>query len=153
MTGAGGPGELVSIGQFARFSRLSIKALRLYDELGLLKPRFVDPVSGYRHYALSQLRDAGHARRLRELGVPLAEARVALRLDSPDGWRAVLERHAARLEAEAAEAAGRLAATRALLSGLEPWDAPPAALDVTVRFETAVVYAAIRDSASLEGIG
>ena len=41
---------LVSIGEFSRLSRLSPKALRLYDELGLLVPDHVDPVTGYRVY-------------------------------------------------------------------------------------------------------
>jgi DNA-binding transcriptional MerR regulator len=39
---------LLSIGEFARLSRLSAKALRRYDQLGLLKPAWVDPDSGYR---------------------------------------------------------------------------------------------------------
>ena len=39
---------LLSIGEFARLSRLSAKALRRYDQLGLLKPARVDPDSGYR---------------------------------------------------------------------------------------------------------
>jgi PPM family protein phosphatase len=41
---------LVNIGEFARLSRLSAKALRRYDELGLLLPERVDPGSGYRWY-------------------------------------------------------------------------------------------------------
>lgn len=50
--------DLVTIGAFARLSRLSQKALRLYDELGLLPPAHVDPVSGYRFYAPEQLERA-----------------------------------------------------------------------------------------------
>ena len=42
--------EEISIGEFARRSRLSLKALRLYDELGVLVPSRVDEVSGYRYY-------------------------------------------------------------------------------------------------------
>lgn len=41
--------NLVPIGRFSRVSRLSIKALRRYDEFGLLKPVEVDPESGYRY--------------------------------------------------------------------------------------------------------
>ncbi|MGI8446018.1 MAG: MerR family DNA-binding transcriptional regulator [Streptosporangiaceae bacterium] len=46
---------MLTIGEFARASRLSPKALRLYDELGLLTPARVDPVSGYRLYEPGQL--------------------------------------------------------------------------------------------------
>ncbi|CAN5921022.1 hypothetical protein BH23ACT10_BH23ACT10_12910 [soil metagenome] len=40
--------SLVPIGRFSKMTRLSVKALRLYDELGLLDPAWVDPSSGYR---------------------------------------------------------------------------------------------------------
>ncbi|SEL04106.1 MerR family transcriptional regulator [Streptacidiphilus jiangxiensis] len=65
-------GELLTIGAFARRAELSPKALRLYDELGLLRPVHVDPVSGYRFYAPEQLEQAQLVARLRLLGMPLA---------------------------------------------------------------------------------
>ena len=63
----------MSIGEFARLSRLSAKALRLYDELGLLPPARVDPDSGYRWYAAGQLDNARLVASLRQIGVPLAQ--------------------------------------------------------------------------------
>jgi DNA-binding transcriptional MerR regulator len=45
----------ISIGEFARRSRLSLKALRLYDERGVLVPARVDQGSGYRYYDTAQL--------------------------------------------------------------------------------------------------
>ena len=54
--------DLLSIGEFARLSRLSPKALRLYDELELLPPARVDPDSGYRFYELGQLDRPGWCR-------------------------------------------------------------------------------------------
>jgi DNA-binding transcriptional MerR regulator len=74
---------LISIGEFARWSRLSRKALRLYDRLGLLRPARVDPDSGYRWYAASQLEQARLIAGLRELGLPLAEIGPILALDGP----------------------------------------------------------------------
>ncbi|RSO10681.1 hypothetical protein DMH15_41140, partial [Streptomyces sp. WAC 06725] len=68
-------GELLSIGAFARASRLSPKALRLYDELGLLPPAQVDPVNGYRRYRVAQLERARLVAWLRQLGMPLARIR------------------------------------------------------------------------------
>ncbi|MFE7480734.1 MerR family transcriptional regulator [Streptomyces sp. NPDC057552] len=67
--------ELLTIGTFAKASRLSPKALRLYDELGLLTPAHVDPVSGYRLYAPEQLERARLVAWLRRLGMPLARIR------------------------------------------------------------------------------
>lgn len=48
----------LTIGAFSRLSRLSLKALRLYDSLGLLPPVWVDAESGYRYYAAEQLERA-----------------------------------------------------------------------------------------------
>jgi DNA-binding transcriptional MerR regulator len=71
--------ELVSIGDFARVSGLSPRALRLYDELGLLIPARVDPDTGYRWYDAGQTGRARLIMALRHLGVPLP--RVAAVLD------------------------------------------------------------------------
>ncbi|WP_042371276.1 MerR family transcriptional regulator [Streptacidiphilus neutrinimicus] len=64
--------ELLTIGAFARTAELTPKALRLYDELGLLRPAHVDPASGYRYYEPLQLERARLVARLRLLGMPLA---------------------------------------------------------------------------------
>ena len=71
----------MSIGEFARLSRLSAKALRLYDELGLLPPAQVDPDSGYRWYAAGQLDNARLVASLRQIGVPLAQIQLILSLE------------------------------------------------------------------------
>jgi PPM family protein phosphatase len=68
--------ELMTSGAFARASGLSRKALRLYDQLGLLHPVQVDPVSQYRRYAPGQLEQARLVAWLRRLGMPLASIRA-----------------------------------------------------------------------------
>ena len=94
----------VSIGEFARLSRLSPKALRLYDELGLLPPARVDAGTGYRWYGTGQLERAGLVASLRRIGVPLAQVGELLALDSAEAmadrvvayWSGVEADHAAR---------------------------------------------------------
>jgi DNA-binding transcriptional MerR regulator len=49
-------GELLSTGEFSHRTRLSVKALRIYDETGLLRPSSVDPSTGHRRYAAGQVR-------------------------------------------------------------------------------------------------
>src|ERR1700691_3169287 len=71
----------MSIGEFARLSRLSAKALRLYDELGLLPPAQVAPDSGYRWYGGGQLDNARLVASLRQIGVPLAQIQLILSLE------------------------------------------------------------------------
>jgi DNA-binding transcriptional MerR regulator len=72
----------LSIGAFARRTRLSPKALRLYDRLGLLRPADVDAASSYRRYRESQLATARLVAMLRRLDMPLAE--IAAILAAPD---------------------------------------------------------------------
>ena len=61
----------LTIGAFARRSRLSLKALRLYDAVGLLPPAYVDPDSGYRYYQAAQLKQAQLIVLLRRIDMPL----------------------------------------------------------------------------------
>jgi len=75
------PRELLTIGAFARASRLTPKALRLYDELGLLPPARTDPRSGYRFYHPDQLERARLVAWLRRLGMPLARIRTVCALE------------------------------------------------------------------------
>jgi DNA-binding transcriptional MerR regulator len=64
--------DLLTIGAFAARARLSPKALRLYDRLGLLTPAHVDEVSGYRYYRADQAERARMVALLRQLDMPLA---------------------------------------------------------------------------------
>lgn len=70
MDGTGG--SLLTIGNFASAAQLSIKALRLYEQYGILMPFWVDRATGYRYYAPEQLRVAGLIRMLRQVDMPLA---------------------------------------------------------------------------------
>ena len=95
--------EQMSIGEFASRSRLSAKALRLYDELGLLAPARVDEGSGYRFYEPGQLKQARLIAALRQLQVPLAEIKTILPLEPAQAaervraiWAATEAGHTAR---------------------------------------------------------
>ncbi|HEX6872535.1 MAG TPA: MerR family transcriptional regulator [Micromonosporaceae bacterium] len=93
--------ELLTIGAFARLSRLSPKALRLYDELGLLPPAAVDSESGYRFYHPGQVETAQLISWLRRLGMPLARIRQLIGLPAEQAAAAV-EAYRSELAAEAA---------------------------------------------------
>jgi DNA-binding transcriptional MerR regulator len=102
--GVGGMEE-VSIGEFARRSRLSVKALRLYDELGVLVPARVDKDSGYRYYHDAQLETARLVAMLRQLDLPLSVIKELLVCDPVDAadriaehWREVESTYDTRRE-------------------------------------------------------
>ncbi|MFJ7494449.1 protein phosphatase 2C domain-containing protein [Streptomyces sp. NPDC097727] len=80
---------LLTIGTFAKASHLSPKALRLYDELGLLAPARVDPVTGYRLYAPEQLEQARLVAWLRRLGMPLARIQHVCSLEAGQAAREI----------------------------------------------------------------
>ncbi|WP_051815862.1 MerR family DNA-binding transcriptional regulator, partial [Glycomyces tenuis] len=82
-------GDLTA-GEFATMTGLSAKALRLYAERGILTPASVDPVSGYRSYARSQLRHGITTDLLRRAQVPLAELVAASDFDFED-WRGTVD--------------------------------------------------------------
>ncbi|WP_309571713.1 helix-turn-helix domain-containing protein [Deinococcus sp.] len=84
------PATLMTIGAFAHATRLSLKALRLYDDLGLLPPAQVDAQTGYRHYSPTQLEIARLIGLLRQLDMPLTTIRSVL--DAPSGTRPTLIR-------------------------------------------------------------
>jgi effector-binding domain-containing protein len=111
--------NLYSIGEFSRMCRLSVKALRLYDEQGILKPGHTDQASGYRYYSSAQLDEENLVRMLRALRMPLDEIRELLRVHQPAARLEVLERHRARVEEELASCTTIVAATKRLLEGEE----------------------------------
>ena len=64
---------MIRIGDFSKLSRISVKTLRYYDEMGLLQPVQVDPFTGYRLYEYSQLSDLNRILALKDLGFSLEE--------------------------------------------------------------------------------
>lgn len=99
-----GPG-LLTIGEFARRSGLSIRALRLYDRIGLLQPAEVVPATGYRRYAGRQLYAARLIGLLRRLDMPLTQITEIVGTPGPDAagrlaeyWTGVERRLAAQRE-------------------------------------------------------
>jgi DNA-binding transcriptional MerR regulator len=69
---------MFKISEFARFTQASAKALRLYDELGLLKPAHVDPFTEYRYYSADQLPRLHRIIALKELGFSLEQIKPML---------------------------------------------------------------------------
>ena len=89
--------SLVPIGQFSRMTRLSVKALRLYDENGLLPPAHVDSSTGYRYYDAAQANRAEIIRILRSIDMPLEQIRLVVDAKGPDEANRQLELHRERL--------------------------------------------------------
>jgi DNA-binding transcriptional MerR regulator/effector-binding domain-containing protein len=105
----------VSVGRFATMTHLSVKTLRHYHEVGLLEPAEVDPLTGYRYYALEQLPTAQLIRRLRDLRMPIADVRAVLVARSSGERDNLIAAHIDHLEAELAQTQAAVHSLRALL--------------------------------------
>ena len=92
--------DLLGIGDFARMTFLSVKALRHYHEVGLLAPAEIDPESGYRRYDVEQVPTAQVIRRLRDLGMPVDEVRVVIEAPDVGARNAAISAHLHRMEGE-----------------------------------------------------
>ena len=70
---------MLKIGEFSKLSRISIRMLRYYDEMGLLVPETIDSFTGYRYYSEAQLFTAGRITALRDMGFKLCDTAELLK--------------------------------------------------------------------------
>ena len=118
---------MLKIGEFSKLSRVSIRMLRRYNEVGLLLPAETDPITGYRYYSEDQLPAAGRITALRDMGFGLAAIEQLLATwEEPVALEAILQE-------EAALAQRRLRALETLRQRLRKEDN---AMDYTVNLKT-----------------
>jgi DNA-binding transcriptional MerR regulator len=111
---------MFSIGEFARHGRVSVRMLRHYDAIGLLRPACVDPVSGYRFYQASQLAELNRVVALKDLGFTLqqVQAIVAEKVSAAE-LRGMLKLRRAEIHARIEAERARLARVEARLLTIE----------------------------------
>ncbi|MFJ9946505.1 MerR family transcriptional regulator [Kitasatospora sp. NPDC091207] len=124
---------MFNIGDFAKHGRVSVRMLRHYDAIGLLRPARVDPVSGYRCYEAAQLARLNRVIALKDLGFTLQQVGAVLdeRLDVTE-LRGMLRLRQAELAAAMAADAQRLTRVEARLRTIESEGTMPAQ-DVVVK--------------------
>lgn len=82
---------LLRIGEIAAFFGVSVKAMRVYEKMGILKPVKVDEATGYRYYHADQVKQLDALLELRELGFTLSEIKGLLENGmTPDRYMEVL---------------------------------------------------------------
>lgn len=141
--------NLVPIGRFSRMTRLSIKALRHYDEVGLLVPAEVDRSSGYRYYRSSQANQAEAIRILRSVDMPLEEIRQLFGEPDPAAVRKRLATHHERLAERLADQERMLAFLEQLIEregGVMPYE-------VTIKTVPDQPIAAVRKHTNTRVVG
>lgn len=137
---------MLKIGEFSKLARVSVKTLRYYADLGLLRPAYVDRYSGYRYYDLEQLPRLNRILALKELGFSLVQIERMVREDLGAGelQRLMRLRHAELLQQVQAEQA-RLERVAVRLRQIEQEGRLPA-FEVRVRQVEPCQVAGIRDT-------
>jgi DNA-binding transcriptional MerR regulator len=138
---------LISIGDFARATHLSVRALRLYHQEGLLEPAAVDPNSGYRRYDLGQIPTAQVIRRLRELNMPLEDVHAIVSTADLAERNDLITRHLHRLEQELSRTQDAIASVRDLL------EQPAAKIPIEHRAIPAMRVAAVSQEVTTAELG
>lgn len=111
---------MLNIGDFAGHGRVSVRMLRHYDAIGLLRPARVDPVTGYRSYEAGQLARLNRVIALKELGFTLQQVRAVLdEQPDPAELRGMLRLRRAQLAEAIAADERRLARVEARLRTIE----------------------------------
>ena len=142
----------MSIGDFARMTTLSVKALRHYQELGLLAPAEVDRDTGYRRYDVEQIPAAQVIRRLRDLGMPLDGVRSVIAASDVPTRNQVITAHLRRMEGELQSTRATVASLRLLLDEA-PALAPPVDYLVSEASDALVIREVVDTAAAADWLG
>lgn len=139
------------IGDFSRIARVSMRLLRYYDELGLLRPAHTASSNGYRYYTAAQLAELNRILVLRDLGLSLEQiARVLQAGISSDELRGMLLMRRAEIEQSQAELAMRLRLLESRIASLDTLDKDEAD-DVVIRAEPERQFLSLRTRQSSFG--
>ena len=134
------------IGDFSRLSQVSVKALRFYDEVGLLKPTYVDSDTGYRYYSATLLPRLNRILAFKEFGFSLGEILHFLEGDLPvDRARELLQSRRAELARKIEREQAQLAEVEAWLAQIEQAGRVPE-YEVTLKRVAPRLVASVRDS-------
>ncbi|MEV5850984.1 MULTISPECIES: MerR family transcriptional regulator [Streptomyces] len=139
---------MFTIGDFARYGRVSPRMLRHYDAIGLLTPDRTDPATGYRLYGAAQLARLNRIIALKELGFTLQQVGAVLdERVGPEELRGMLRLRRAELAEAVAAASARLTRVEARLRSIESEGHMPAD-DVVIKTVPAVRVAELTGRAA-----
>ena len=135
---------MIRIGDFSKLSRVSVKTLRYYDEMGLLKPVEVDRFTGYRYYEYDQLPRLYRTLALKDLGFSLEEIRHLLEGDlSAEQMRGMLKLRQSEIRQRVEEEAERLERVELWLRQIQQEDSM-SKYDVVIKKIDPVKVASVR---------
>jgi DNA-binding transcriptional MerR regulator len=136
---------MLRISEFARAGNVTIRALRFYDEVGLLSPAHVAPENGYRRYSPTQFAQLNQIQAFKDMGFSLQEIRELLqRHPALQELRAILEERREVLRKRVRDDAGRLERIEARLSSI-PADGPRSHPTIMLRSAPGQLVVSLRE--------
>jgi len=142
---------MLKIGDFSKLSQVTVKALRYYDDLGLLKPMFVESFSGYRFYSVEQLPRLNRIIALKELGFSLTQiADLLENAVSAEQIKGMLLLKQAEIERLVEAEMERLSKVKARLQQIEK-EGQPSSYDVIIKPISPLMIASIRKTVPTYG--
>jgi DNA-binding transcriptional MerR regulator len=135
---------MFKIGNFSKLGQVSVRMLRHYDQLGLLKPDHIDKFTSYRYYTAGQLAHLNRILFFKDLGFSLQQIKDLLSNNLPnDQLRGMLMMKQVELEREVQDSHARLAQVEARLQQIEQEGKPPP-YEVTTKSAGEMVIASVR---------
>lgn len=135
---------MIRIGDFSRLAQVTVRTLRLYDELGLLKPAQIDKFTDYRYYTIEQLPRLNRILAFKDLGFSLEQIADLLNGHLKENQlHAMLTARQAEIEGDLAEAQARLARVAARLRQIEQ-EGQPSHYDVVLKAAEPLWIASMR---------
>ncbi len=143
---------MFKIGEFSRFSQVSVKTLRYYDQIGLLKPAEVDDFTGYRYYSACQLPRINRILALKDLGLSLGQITQLLEEDmTPDQIRGILRLKQVEIQQQVQQEQTRLARVEWRLKQIEQEETMPTQ-EVVLKKVPPIQVVSVRDVVPTTGI-
>lgn len=111
---------MLKIGDFSKLSRISIRMLRYYNEIGILIPESIDDFTGYRYYSEAQLTKANRITALKNMGFSLSEiGNILLQYNNSDKLKSYLECKKTELQQQSDSLGKKLLLIKTTINRLE----------------------------------
>ncbi|MGI6736378.1 MAG: MerR family transcriptional regulator [Anaerovoracaceae bacterium] len=125
---------LISIGKMAAANHISIPTLRHYDEIGLLRPAYIDPETGYRYYSILQNARLDMIAYMKELGMNLGEIKGILEAEDLDRIESILGQKNEQIHEQMRELKSRHEAVSRAIASIERYRKSPVTGTISLEY-------------------
>ena len=126
--------KLIKIGDFSKLNHVSISTLRLYDEIGILKPIFIDKSTNYRYYSINQNARLDMIQYMKELNMSLSEIKDVLNSNDLNLIESTLIKKKRQIKDQISDLNNSLNAISRTISSIERFRTSPKKGMITIEY-------------------